>query len=122
MLTQREVTPRMAEANQQNAQKSTGPRTPEGKKRVAYNAVKHGFCAQPCMEFMVAVGENPIEYLQIRTGYQQSFHPFTEAHEMLVDDLAMLRWQKRRNQRSQAAHINYEMEQLDINTEELRKQ
>ena len=41
---------------------------------------------------------------------------------MLVEDLAMLRWEKRRNQRAQAAAISYEMEQLDISTEELRKQ
>lgn len=33
-------------ANQANAQHSTGPRTPEGKTRVAQNARKHGFCAQ----------------------------------------------------------------------------
>jgi hypothetical protein len=30
------------EANKLNAQRSTGPRTPEGKQRVASNALKHG--------------------------------------------------------------------------------
>ncbi len=118
----REVTPRMAEANRQNAQKSTGPRTPEGKQRVAYNALQHGFYGKPGMQFMLAADEDPKELQQILAGLAESFHPFTPAQQMLVEDLAMLRWEKRRNQRAQAAAISYEMEQLDISTEELRKQ
>ena len=34
------------EANRRNAQKSTGPRTVEGKDRSRYNAVKHGMTAK----------------------------------------------------------------------------
>ena len=118
----REVTPRMAEANRHNAEKSTGPRTPEGKERVAYNALQHGLYGKPCLQFMLATGEDPKELQQILTGLTESFHPFTAAQQMLVEDLAMLRWEKRRNQRAQAAAISFELEQLDINTEELRKQ
>ena len=118
----REVTPRMAEANRHNAEKSTGPRTPEGKQHVAYNALQHGLYGKPCLQFMLATGEDPKELQQILTGLTESFHPFTAAQQMLVEDLAMLRWEKRRNQRAQAAAISFELEQLDINTEELRKQ
>ena len=118
----REVTPRMEEANRQNSQKSTGPRTPEGKQQVRYNALKHGLYGKPCMQFMLAADEDPKELQQILAGLADSFHPFTPAQHMLVEDLAMLRWEKRRNQRAQAAAISYELEQLDISTEELRKQ
>jgi hypothetical protein len=36
------TSPRKAEANRRNAQKSTGPKTPEGKDAVRLNALKHG--------------------------------------------------------------------------------
>ena len=44
--------------NRGNAQKSTGPRTPEGKAVVARNAVKHGLLAQE----VVIKGEDPGEF------------------------------------------------------------
>ena len=37
------LTPRRIEANRRNAMRSTGPRSPEGKAKVARNAIKHGF-------------------------------------------------------------------------------
>ena len=37
------LTHRRIEANRRNAVRSTGPRTPDGKARVARNVVKHGF-------------------------------------------------------------------------------
>ena len=117
----RVVTPSMEEANRQNSQKSTGPRTPEGKQQVRYNALKHGLYGKPCMQFMLAADEDPKEHQAILAGLTESFHPFTPAQRMLVEDLAMLRWQKRRNQRAQAAAISVALEELDINTGELRK-
>lgn len=48
------ISPRKLAANQQNARQSTGPRTPEGKANVRFNAVKHGLLAQ---EVIVPVGD-----------------------------------------------------------------
>ena len=39
MTSQRKI-----EANRRNAQKSTGPKTEEGKNKVRFNALQHGLC------------------------------------------------------------------------------
>jgi hypothetical protein len=122
MPIKRKVTPRMAEANRQNSQKSTGPRTEEGKKQVRYNGVKHGLYGVLSSELLMAVGEDPQEFEHLCEEQGQSFFPFTPAQHMLCEDLALLRWGRLRNQRAQAAQINSSYEELQLNAEELRRQ
>jgi len=45
-------------ANRQNAQKSTGPQTDEGKAVVSQNAVRHGLFTDPVIK-----GENQADYV-----------------------------------------------------------
>ena len=45
-------------ANRENAKKSTGPRTEEGKARVSLNALKHGLLARDA----VLPSEDPAEF------------------------------------------------------------
>jgi hypothetical protein len=52
-------------ANQQNAQKSTGPRSPEGKAASAQNAAKHGLSSA----FRVLQHEDQDEFDQTLTTF-----------------------------------------------------
>jgi hypothetical protein len=43
---------RRLEANRENARRSTGPRTEEGKRRSRRNAVRHGLTAETVIEVL----------------------------------------------------------------------
>jgi hypothetical protein len=82
-------------ANRLNAQKSTGPRSVEGKARASMNALKTGIDAQS----QTIPGE-PISQLEALTDdYYQRFSPATPEQRMLVDTLVDCEWLIRRFRR-----------------------
>jgi hypothetical protein len=52
------LTPALLAANRRNAQKSTGPRTEEGKRRVRLNGLKHGRWCRSFRESLIKWGES----------------------------------------------------------------
>ena len=58
-------------ANRANAQKSTGPRTPEGKAKVAQNALKHGLLAKQA----VVAGEDTDDFDLLRDQFRAGTGP-----------------------------------------------
>jgi hypothetical protein len=64
-------TPNQIQANQQNAQLSTGPRSDEGKAAVRFNALKHGFYSQ----HPVIPGEDPAEYEALAKANYDYYDP-----------------------------------------------
>jgi len=89
------------EANQANAQKSTGPRTPEGKAIVAQNAVKHGLRAQE----VVIKGEDPQEFELYRQGMLGELAPAGHTESALAERIVGLSWRLRRAERLQGAAV-----------------
>lgn len=86
------ATEKQIEANRQNAAKSSGPRTSEGKARVALNAVKHGLLAQR----VVLPHEDEREFEELSLGLEQRLQPVGELEELLVGMIAAHAWRLRR--------------------------
>ena len=80
------------QANRQNALKSTGPRTAEGKAIVAKNAVKHGLCAR----HIVINGESSIEFADFKDSLIAQFQPDGMLELLLVNRIIAGFWRLRR--------------------------
>ena len=93
------ATEAQVEANRANAQKSTGPRTPEGKATVAQNAVKHGLLARTA----VLHGEDWEEYTCFSEELRDELYPDGVMEEELAGRIVDLSWRLRRAALSQNA-------------------
>jgi len=97
------TTIRKIEANRRNAQKSTGPKTPEGKAAVARNALKHGLLSRN----PVLPGEDPRgEFPELVESLHQYYAPENPVDANLVEDLAGVMWKLRRAERIQSGIYN----------------
>jgi len=90
-------TPALLAANRANAQKSTGPRTPQGKARVSFNAFKHGrYAARPeeLAERLLRAGchREAALYRQVRWQIRQVFRPQAQASWKRLDQLSAWIW------------------------------
>ena len=83
---------RQFEANRQNAQKSTGPRTENGKRRSRFNALRHGLAAETVVEAF----ENPASYKKFQAAIVSHYAPQSPVEHELVLRLASLLWRLRR--------------------------
>ena len=88
------ATPAQITANRANAQKSTGPRSAEGKSASRFNALKHGIDAAS----VVIPGEDPAEYAALAADYRRDFRPQSPSEIFHVDTMLRADWLKRRLQ------------------------
>lgn len=79
-------------ANRENAQKSTGPRTPEGKLRSSRNAVKYSL--NP--ERVVVPTENGAEFEVRRRSLLRQLAPVGPMEIVLVEQIIMSAWRLQR--------------------------
>ena len=114
--TPRKLTPRELESRRKNAKKSTGPRSEAGKRRAALNALKYGRYTGPhtLEHTMLLLGEDPHEFHDFRDSLMASRQPADAVEQMLVEDIAVLTWKKRRLNRAQDGLQLRNLEMLEL--------
>jgi len=101
------ATEKQIEANRQNAQASTGPKTHEGKAAISHNAVKLGVYALcPVIKGL----EFPAEWEEFRLGIVQDLAPVGAFEQALAERVAGCLWRLRRVTSAEAARIEHELE------------
>ena len=83
----------IAARNRENAQHSTGPKTPEGRKRASLNAFKHGLTAQT----VVLPTEDNSPYYSFFESYVKDLKPVGMAEVQLVQAIADDTWRLNRS-------------------------
>jgi hypothetical protein len=86
------TSPAQVAANRTNAQLSTGPRTPEGKARIAQNARKHGLFARDTNLACEPLGEDAAEFDQLLADLLADFAPEGRGEDLMVRKMAALTW------------------------------
>ena len=97
MSTQKQIN-----ANRQNASKSTGPQTPEGKSTASQNSFKHGmYAAQGLFP-----GESRAEFDLHRDQIYEEYNPVGTIEKHLTELIAIHLWRLRHSNRTQIAAVN----------------
>jgi hypothetical protein len=92
------ATPSQIAANRLNSQKSTGPRTPEGKAVSSQNAFKSGLDA----DSQFCYGEERADFYRLQVEYFTRFSPQSPEERFHVDTLIRNEWSLRRLFRAEA--------------------
>lgn len=77
-----------AEINRQNAQHSTGPRSPEGRLASSRNSLKHGLSTGQ----IIVPGEDPAGFESLRDTLMQEHQPANATEELLIVEMAQSYW------------------------------
>ena len=100
-------------ANRINAQKSTGPKTAQGKGNVRHNAVKHGLYSPDIIINSPHLKENAEEYDLLLASLMAELKPVGLLQESLVRKIADCLWRMRRVIRAETAEISRGLEYVD---------
>lgn len=96
------TTNRRTLANRENAQRSTGPRTPEGRAISSQNARRHGILS----ERSTSANEDTNLFDHLINSLISEFSPQTSLEILLVERLANLFWRERRLVETETLSLN----------------
>jgi hypothetical protein len=89
------------DANRRNAQKSTGPKTFEGRAAVRFNGLPHGLTA----ETLVLAGESQTDFESLLASFEAEHDPSTPTEVALVSQLTMAAWRLHRGFQAEASYL-----------------
>jgi hypothetical protein len=92
-------------ANQQNAKKSTGPKSLDGKQKVGSNRITHGILSTK----LLLAGESSQDYQSLLHDLQAQLRPVGVLELSLVEKVAVILWRQRRLVGAETAVIELEM-------------
>jgi hypothetical protein len=84
-MPKRPASPKPIDANRRNAQRSTGPTTPEGKARSSQNARKHSFCSA---DFAVVRIEDAAHLDNLRAHLVHVYRPVNSQELFAIERIA----------------------------------
>src|SRR5579883_1190634 len=102
-----------SEINRQNAQKSTGPKTQEGKDRSRRNALKHGLRA----EVVALPNEDPEALRERSREWNDYYQPRNPAERHLVDECVRATVLSDRCHRAHEAIVSQRVREAEANWE-----
>jgi hypothetical protein len=106
------ISPKQLAANRQNAQRSTGPTSIQGKSVSRRNSLKHGLLARQVVARGWFFEESPDEFKTLCREYQESLAPAGPLEEMLVGQIVMVTWRLRRVRLAEAGEVATNVDQV----------
>jgi len=85
-------------ANRANAQRSTGPKSQDGKRKSSRNALRHGLSAKA----LVALSETVEDFEDFRISMRVALLPEDAVEDQLVERVVLAAWRLRRVSRAEA--------------------
>jgi len=82
------ISEKQQESNRRNAQKSTGPTTPEGKQAAALNAVTYGLRTRR----LIIRGENIADYWRLWDDLENEWQPATKTERLYLEQMSVSQW------------------------------
>ena len=102
------ATEAQTKANEENAQHSTGPQTPEGKLHSSRNSLKFGiFSTKNCV-----LPEETVEYSNLSRGLWRSLNPLGPVEDMFATEIIRSAWRLRRCASTEAALADWDSRQV----------
>jgi hypothetical protein len=97
-------------ANRANARGSTGPKSPEGKRAVRLNGIRHGLLSRD----VVLPGEDAGAFEGLRNRIRADLAPAGSLEEFLADRVVNAMWRLRRLERAEVALFHWRLYTFEV--------